>query len=116
MVTNLFAEHADWHGSEQAYREDKLRILALPGVREVVLPARQPELGRRRHDARRGGCSALPTAGTLGRTGISCARRAAARSRGSCRCPGEHNALNLCAALTALEAAGVEVDGPARRR
>ena len=34
LVTNLFREHTDWHGSEQAYRADKLRLLSLPGVRE----------------------------------------------------------------------------------
>src|SRR5206468_2000697 len=44
VLTNLYAEHADWHGSERGYREEKLRILGLPCVSEVVLPARQPEL------------------------------------------------------------------------
>ncbi len=36
LVTNLFREHTDWHGSEQAYRADKLRLLGLPGVRVAV--------------------------------------------------------------------------------
>ena len=27
VVTNLFREHTDWHGSEQRYRADKLRLL-----------------------------------------------------------------------------------------
>ncbi len=108
VVTNLFAEHADWHGSERAYREDKLRILALEGVREVVLPARQQELASAATTAARrlfggpGGWDAGPEGVLL---------------RGSLRLgasqlplPGPHNALNLCAALTALDAAGVEVE------
>ena len=39
-MTNLFREHTDWHGSEQAYRADKLRLLALPEVRVAVLNGR----------------------------------------------------------------------------
>ncbi len=37
VLTNLFAEHADWHGSADAYRAEKLRILGLDGVRTAVL-------------------------------------------------------------------------------
>ena len=33
VVLNLYREHLDWHLSEEAYRAEKLRILALPGVR-----------------------------------------------------------------------------------
>ena len=42
VVTNLFREHTDWHGSEQAYRADKLRLLDLPGVRVAVVNGRDP--------------------------------------------------------------------------
>ncbi len=44
VLTNLHREHLDWHRSEEAYRADKLRILGLPGVRDVVLNARDPLL------------------------------------------------------------------------
>ncbi len=107
VVTNLYAEHADWHGSEQAYRRDKLRVLALPGVREVVLPARLPELAAAATGAERrlfgapGGWDAGPegiTRAGVPRLGLS-----------ALPLPGEHNALNLCAALAGLEAAGVEI-------
>ncbi len=40
LYTNLYREHTDWHGSEAAYRADKLRLLELPGVRTAVLNAR----------------------------------------------------------------------------
>ena len=39
MLTNLYKEHADWHGSEAAYRRDKLLLLELPGVKACVAPA-----------------------------------------------------------------------------
>ena len=38
VLTNLSREHTDWHGSEQQYRADKLRIFDLPGVRAAVRP------------------------------------------------------------------------------
>jgi UDP-N-acetylmuramoylalanine--D-glutamate ligase len=107
VVTNLYAEHADWHGSQRAYREDKLRILTLPGVREVVLPARQPELARAATAAARRLFGAAP--------GWDAAPEGIARdgvlrlAAGALPLPGAHNALNLCAALAGLEAAGVEV-------
>ncbi len=38
VLTNLYREHTDWHGSEQQYRADKLRLFGLPGVRAAVRP------------------------------------------------------------------------------
>jgi UDP-N-acetylmuramoyl-L-alanine---L-glutamate ligase len=107
VITNLFPEHADWHGSEQAYRAEKLRILALPGVRTAVLPARLPDLARAETSAERRlfgapeGWDATPEGITFeGRLRVPA---------GALPLPGEHNALNLCAALSGLQAAGVTV-------
>jgi UDP-N-acetylmuramoylalanine--D-glutamate ligase len=105
-VLNLFPEHLDWHGGVERYYRDKLRLLGVPGARprvSVMNAAQQwpegavPEAGVRwfgdpdgfhvAHGAiRRGGsfvidCGAIPL-------------------------PGLHNALNLCAALAVVEAAG----------
>ncbi len=41
VLTNLSREHTDWHGSEQQYRADKLRIFELPGVRAAVRPPQE---------------------------------------------------------------------------
>ena len=79
LITNLFSEHADWHGSQEAYHEDKLRIAGLPGVRATVFNARDPRLSAAAPEL---AAEELPL-------------------------PGEHNALNLCGALAALEAFGV---------
>src|SRR5205807_2414206 len=38
-IGNLFKEHVTWHGSEQQYRDDKLRLMRLPGVRRCVVNA-----------------------------------------------------------------------------
>ena len=62
--------------------------------------ARQPELDRARRRGRRGACSARRRAGTS-RAEADRARRASLRARepATLPLPGEHNALNLCAAL-----------------
>ncbi len=106
-ITNLYAEHADWHGSERAYRAEKLRILGLPGVRQAVLPGRQPELRSAPTSAERrlfGDPAGWDLAG--GAITFAGAPRIEADRL---PLPGEHNALNLCAALTALEAAGLRL-------
>ncbi len=106
LITNLHREHIDWHGSEEAYRADKLRILGLPGVRAIVLNGRDEALlaAGREHPA------AIFYGVQLGwdvvREGIALNGRAIVAS-GELPLRGEHNALNLCAALAALEAAGV---------
>lgn len=105
VFTNLFPEHADWHGSAEAYRAEKLRILSLPELRTAVMPARQGSLA-----------VAATAAGRLlfGAPGGWDVAEAGVFFEGELRATmdelplsGLHNALNLCAALTALEAIGV---------
>ena len=106
VITNLFREHTDWHGSEDSYRAEKLRLFSLPGVRVAVLPARSRELADVETSAERllyGDADGWDVTAE----GVALRGRAQA-SFGELPLPGEHNALNLCAALTALEAAGVE--------
>lgn len=102
-ITNLHREHLDWHGSEQAYRADKLRLLMLPGVERAILPAALDA-------ARREGTMLLrfgvPGGWEATGEGIVHAGELALAG-GDLPLPGLHNALNLCAALTALEAIGV---------
>ncbi len=92
--------------SVAAYRRDKLRLLTLPGVRRCVLNATAPEV------------MAAPRATddvlTFGD------RPRLARDRGGLRrvaaivvrelpLIGRHNALNVCGALTALDAVGLSL-------
>ena len=105
VVTNLYREHVDWHGSEEVYRAEKLRLLDLPEVRVAVLPARQPELAQASSVAERVTFGAPPGWDT-GPAGLEKQGRLRIPAR-DLPLPGEHNALNVCAALSALAAAGV---------
>ncbi len=106
MITNLFREHTDWHGSEEAYHTDKLRLLGLPGVRAAVVNAREerlveavgPDIATILY-GQPGRWNAEPSGITLRGELVVAAAELPLR--------GEHNALNLCAALAALCAAGI---------
>jgi UDP-N-acetylmuramoyl-L-alanine---L-glutamate ligase len=106
VVTSLFREHVDWHGSEATYRAEKLRLLGLPGVATAVVDAREAEVLAAVPDA-------LARTSFGNREGWRVTSEGVARG-GELRVPvqalplrGEHNALNLCAALAALEAFGI---------
>jgi UDP-N-acetylmuramoyl-L-alanine---L-glutamate ligase len=91
VMTNLYREHTDWHGSEEQYRSDKLRIFELPGTRAAVRP-----LGDR------GGWH-VDDAGAVchGDNVILTPEQMPLRGR--------HNAANVATALAAIEAAGLEL-------
>lgn len=106
VITALFNEHVDWHGSAEAYRREKLRIAALPGVRACVYPEGQAEI-----EASIGpGVRRCPFGGSEG-WHVSAAGISDGNGReiatGSLALRGRHNAENLCCALTALAAAGL---------
>ena len=107
IVTNLFPEHLDWHGSEARYIEDKLALVTDAKPRIAVLNAADPHLAalqpadanvhwygdargwHLREDALyRGAAFVMDTA--------------------ALPLPGRHNRSNLCAVLTALEAFGLD--------
>lgn len=106
VVTNLHPEHVDWHVSHANYRADKLRLLALPGVRARVVNGRDAALAAAARAAGKtvcfgldGGWDVTPEGIVLDRSVVVPAAQRPLR--------GEHNALNLCAALAALTAADV---------
>ncbi|WP_024870375.1 UDP-N-acetylmuramoyl-L-alanine--D-glutamate ligase [Pseudoxanthomonas suwonensis] len=107
VVLNLFPEHLDWHGSEERYVEDKLRLVTTARPRTAVLNAADPRLAaldlpdsrivwfnredgwHLRGDALyRGGDFVFDTAAVP--------------------LPGRHNRGNLCAVLAAIEATGLD--------
>jgi UDP-N-acetylmuramoylalanine--D-glutamate ligase len=110
LVLNLYREHLDWHGSEERYRADKLRLLSLAGVRAAAVNGRDEGLVQ----AARGllapaaelALFGVPPGWDVEERGITRAGELVLPA-GSLPLRGEHNALNLCAALTALELAGV---------
>jgi UDP-N-acetylmuramoyl-L-alanine---L-glutamate ligase len=90
VMTNLYREHTDWHGSEEQYRADKLRIFELPGTRAAVRPLGD-RAGWHIDDA-----GAIRRGDTLMLTLEQIPLR------------GRHNAVNVATALAAIEAAGFE--------
>jgi UDP-N-acetylmuramoylalanine--D-glutamate ligase len=104
---NLFPEHLDWHGSHERYVADKLELFTGAKPRIAVLNARDPVLSalhlpdsevrwfdredgwHLRGDAlHRGDAFVMDTA--------------------ALPLPGRHNRINLCAALAAIEALGLD--------
>ncbi|MEG2804010.1 UDP-N-acetylmuramoyl-L-alanine--D-glutamate ligase [Stenotrophomonas sp.] len=107
IVLNLFPEHLDWHGSEDRYIQDKLRLVTGAQPRIAVLNAADPHLAAlslphsqvvwfnqpqgwhmRGEWVHRGEQAVFDTAHTP--------------------LPGRHNRGNLCAVLAALEALGLD--------
>lgn len=106
VVTNLYPEHVDWHGSHDAYYADKLRLLTLPGVAATVLNAGDPQLASVR-DAVAPAYYGAPGAGWYVRPAGIVLDRQVVLPRAELPLRGRHNALNLCAALTAIDVAGI---------
>ncbi|MET0937362.1 MAG: UDP-N-acetylmuramoyl-L-alanine--D-glutamate ligase, partial [Luteibacter sp.] len=105
VVTSLYEEHLDWHGSRERYVDDKLKLLAASA--QVLVNAAQPALL-----ARAAGHPGLHVFGNLAgwhvadgwiRRGDEDVIRADRVSA-----PGMHNAINACAALAALEIVGLD--------
>lgn len=104
VLTSLFPDHLDWHGSATAYYDDKLN-LAMHGPATVVANALDEEQ-QRRLDGRRD----VEWYGSV--TGWSAIGRALQWADETVftlppdRLIGRHNAANACAALAALAAVG----------
>lgn len=107
VFTNLFREHVDWHGSHDLYSTDKLRMLELRGVETVIVNARDPVLTRAVHDNPRALFYGVPSGWDASGDEVS-RRGEVVIPSGHLPLPGEHNALNVCAAATALDALGLD--------
>ncbi len=105
VITSLYEEHLDWHGSRERYVADKLKLADVS--RQLLVNAGQPYLLERTvlHPHRRlfGQVEGWHVSGGFIRRGAQAVFDAT-----RLRAPGEHNALNACAALGALEAMGFD--------
>jgi UDP-N-acetylmuramoylalanine--D-glutamate ligase len=103
VITSLYEEHLDWHGSRERYLADKLKLadaahtLLVNGTQETLL-ARTAAHPQRV-------LFGVPEGWHL-RDGWICRADARVFAIAKLPVPGEHNALNACAALAALEAVG----------
>jgi UDP-N-acetylmuramoylalanine--D-glutamate ligase len=111
VITSLYEEHLDWHGSRTHYATDKLKLAC--ASRTLIVNAGQGELLAR--------TAAHPRRVTFGDS-AGWHVRDDAIARGDERIlplsaiplPGEHNAMNVCAALAAIECAGLDAVAAAR--
>jgi len=105
VITSLYEEHLDWHGSRERYVADKLKLA--DASRTLLVNAQQPVLLERTsghpHRLLFGQSDGWHVAGGAIRRGTQALFDVA-----GLRAPGEHNALNACAALAALEAMGFD--------
>jgi UDP-N-acetylmuramoylalanine--D-glutamate ligase len=113
VVTSLYEEHLDWHGTRERYFADKLKLADV--ARTLVVNATQPELLARTaahpHRALFGGDGGW----TVHEGDLYHDQCLVDRSFVAVRhVPGFHNALNACAAIAAIDAA-VAVDLAAAR-
>ncbi len=103
VVTSLAEEHLDWHGDRDRYIADKL---ALADVADTLLVnASVPLLREHARIHARSRLFGDPTGFHVG-ADVLLRGRDAVFERAQLRLPGAHNALNACAALATLEAAG----------
>jgi len=107
VVLNLFPEHLDWHGSQQRYIQDKLALVTRAHPRIAVLNAADPLLSNLE----------LPHSrivwfnhaqGWHLRGDVLYRGDAEVFDTRAVPLPGRHNRGNLCAALAAIEALGIE--------
>ncbi len=112
VVTNIFPEHLDWHGSQTRYVEDKLRLVTGARPRIAVLNADDPTVAALGHaiQADPASTTAVRWYGTRDgwylRGDVLWRGAVEVLDTAGLPLPGRHNRGNLCAVLTAIEALG----------
>lgn len=105
VVTSLYEEHLDWHGSRERYVADKLKLADVS--RYLLVNALQPALLEKTaahpHRLLFGHVEGWHVSEGYIRRGDRPVFAVA-----DLPVPGEHNALNACAALTAIEVSGAD--------
>ncbi|KAB7770207.1 Mur ligase family protein, partial [Xanthomonas maliensis] len=107
VVLNLFPEHLDWHGSEQRYFVDKLRLVTEAAPEIAVLNAADPQLARLSLPRSEVVWFNQPQGWHLREEVVYRGAHAIFDTRAT-PLPGRHNRSNLCAVLAALEALGLD--------
>lgn len=105
VITSLYEEHLDWHGSRERYVADKLKLA--DAARTLLVNGRQDALLARTAAHPHRLLFGLPE-GWHVRDGFIHRAGEPVFEVARLPVPGEHNALNACAALAALEAAGLD--------
>jgi len=109
VVTSLYEEHLDWHGTRERYVADKLKLA--DASRTLVVNATQPRLLELTANHPRRVLFGHPDGwhvGTFADVEAVLHGKQSLMPLASLSIPGRHNALNACAALTALEQVGID--------
>jgi UDP-N-acetylmuramoylalanine--D-glutamate ligase len=105
VITSLYEEHLDWHGSSERYVADKLKLASASA--QLLVNANQSNLmavtAEHPHRLTFGRPDGWHVADGFIRRGAQDVFRV-----DQLAAPGMHNALNACAALSALEAIGMD--------
>jgi len=101
VLTSLAADHLDWHGGEESYYRDKLRLLEAGPPGELAVSAASPEALKRTE-----GHPHRTLYGPAGRVRLAPSGMVELDGEplveaGMLRTPGRHNVWNLCGAITA---------------
>lgn len=108
VVLNFFPEHLDWHGTEQRYFDDKLALLTQGSPRIAVLNAAEPRFAAlEMPESTRVTWFNDEDGWHLRDQELFRGQRRVMDTRGL-PLPGRHNRINLCAALAAVEALGLD--------
>lgn len=128
VVLNLFPEHLDWHVGEERYLADKLALVTRGNPRNVVLNAADARLAAFARSPSLQAVASTTTAqfgevapgaklhwfnsreGWHTRASILHRGQEAILDCATLPLPGAHNRGNLCAALAAIEALGLEAE------
>jgi len=105
VVTSLYEEHLDWHGSRERYVADKLKLADVS--RTLLVNGLQPNLLQYTAAHPRRLVFGTPE-GWHVRDGMVCRGAQPVFDSVALAAPGLHNALNACAALAALETIGMD--------
>mgnify|MGYP001764992801 CR=1 FL=1 len=108
VMLNFYPEHLDWHVTEQAYFDDKSALITHSRPQHAVLNRDAPRVAAL--------ADGLPSdvrwfndeAGWHARGNMLHRGEAAVLDLRELPMPGQHNAGNVCAALTAIEALGLD--------
>ncbi|OOG42617.1 UDP-N-acetylmuramoyl-L-alanine--D-glutamate ligase [Rhodanobacter sp. C05] len=105
VITSLYEEHLDWHGSRERYVADKLRLTDVS--RQLLVNALQPALLEHTQQHPHRLLFGQPTGWHVT---DGCIRRGPQEvfPVDQLAAPGLHNALNACSALAALSAVGMD--------
>jgi len=105
VITSLYEEHLDWHGSREQYVTDKLRLADVS--HQLLVNALQPVLLERTQNHPHRQLFGQPQGWHVA-DGFICRGNQQVFPVAQLAAPGQHNALNACAALAALADLGMD--------